>query len=362
MNKEYEEEFHESKKERRAERKSAARRDRSKYKKTDLEKREKRLSEEAQKRISKKELLRGRVLSISPEGFSVQHEDHVYICSLRGTLKQEMTRAKNLVTVGDFVLFEKENETAGSVAHVEERRSVLSRLEHLRRRQKQLIAANIDQVLITVSVVMPQLKPSLVDRYIIAACKGGMAPVIIINKIDLLPKSGAEKESYLLFLETYRTLGVPVISLSAETGEGLELLIAQMKDKASVFSGQSGVGKSSLINAMTGLNLTIGDVVEKTNKGSHTTSSAHLIPLAFGGWCIDTPGIRSFGVWDLQRDDLNSYFPEIFTLSRYCKYQNCSHAHEPGCALRPAVDAGVISPVRFESYLRLLEETGSPLH
>lgn len=349
MDKEFEEDF-QTKKEKRGARKMASRLDRSKYKKTDHKKREMRLSDEAQKKLAKKEWMRGRVLGISPEGISVEYEKKIHLCVLRGALKQELSRFKNLVTVGDFVLFDLE----GTIAHVEERHSVLSRQEHLGRRKAQLIAANIDQVLITVSVVSPPLKPSLVDRYIIATCKGGMKPVIVINKIDLLEKASEEKKMVELFINTYRSLEISVIPISTLTGEGMELLKQHMKDKSSLFSGQSGVGKSSLINAVTGLSLPIGDIVEKTQKGSHTTSAARLIPLEFGGWCIDTPGIRSFGVWDLQRDDLNTYFPEIFEVSKHCKYPNCTHVHEPDCALEEAVEAGNISPLRVDSYLKLL--------
>src|ERR1700733_1694569 len=252
-----EEDFLETKKERKAARKIASRLDRSKYKKTNSVKRGKILLKETQRRLLKKELLRGRVLALSPEGICVEHGDKIYLCMLRGTVKKEMTREKNLVTVGDFVLFELEGEKEGCIAYVEERRSVLSRQEHLGRRKKQLIAANIDQVLITVSVVKPPLKPSLVDRYIIAAYKGGMQPVIVINKIDLLEEKGSETELFNLFINTYHALNIPVIPTSVTTGAGIELLKKQMKGKASVFSGQSGAGKSSLINVMTGLTLPI---------------------------------------------------------------------------------------------------------
>ena len=356
MNQEYEEDDHQTKKERKTARKITSKKDRSQYKKTDLEKRERHLIDETQKRLAKKELVRGRVLAISAEGISVEHEGEICLCSLRGQLKQQWTRYKNLVTVGDFVLFEKEATLKGSIAHVEERGSVLSRQEHLRRRQQQLIAANIDQVLITVSVVSPPLKPPLVDRYIIATYKGKMEPVIVINKIDLLSDQNEEALLFEQFLVNYRTLNIPVVPISASTGEGIEVLKKHMQGKASVFSGQSGVGKSSLINAVTGLDLAVGDMVEKTRKGSHTTSSAHLIPLSFGGWCIDTPGIRSFGVWNLQREDLNAYFPEIAQMGNLCKYPNCTHSHEPGCALEEAVEAGSISPLRLESYIKLLGE------
>ncbi len=341
-----------TRKERKEARKIVTKRDRSKYKKTDSQQRERLEKETTAKKIAKKENgLRGRVLAITLDGISVQHEDKVYVCSIRGTLKQETTRAKNLVAVGDFVLFEE-----SSIFHVEQRHSVLSRQEHLRRRQMQLIAANIDQVLITISVGTPALKPHLVDRYIIATYKGNMEPIIVVNKIDLLQDGTEESVLFDHFIETYETLGIPVIALSAETGEGIERLKEQMQDKASVFSGQSGVGKSSLINKMTGLDLSVGEVIQRTRKGMHTTTSTHLIPLSFGGWCIDTPGIRSFGVWDLKKEDIESYFPEILECKAACKFANCTHSHEPGCALAEAVEKGEISNMRFESYLKLLEE------
>ena len=258
--------------------------------------------------------------------------------------------------MGDFVLFEKEGKHKGTISHIEERISCLSRQEHFRRERRQLIAANIDQVLITVSVVSPPLKPPLVDRYIIATYKGNMEPVIIINKIDLLTKPSPDDTQLEQFLTIYRSLNIPVLAVSTLTGEGIELLKKTMQGKASVFSGQSGAGKSSLINAVTGLDLAVGDLVEKTKKGSHTTTSARLIPLVFGGWCIDTPGIRSFGVWDLHREDLNAFFPEIAQMGQQCKYPNCTHSHEPGCALEKAVEEGYISLMRYDSYLKLLEE------
>ncbi len=347
-----EEDFSESRKEHKTARKRASKKDRSKYKKTDSEKKERHAKQAAEKKLSKNQnLLRGRVLAITPDGISVQHGNTVYLCTLRGALKKEISRAKNLVTVGDFVLFEE-----GSIAHVEERSSVLSRQDNLRRRQMQLIAANIDQVLITVSVVQPHLKPHLIDRYIIATYKGKMEPVIVVNKIDLLEKESEEADLLAHCLKTYQSLGIPILPISAQTGEGISQLKEQMRDRASVFSGQSGVGKSSLINTMTGLDLAVADVVKKTRKGTHTTSSTHLIPLSFGGWCIDTPGIRSFGVWDLKQEDVESYFPEIQRESGHCRFPNCSHTHEPGCALEEALQTGTISALRFDSYLKLLKE------
>lgn len=359
-----EEDYFPDKKAERQKRKMAVSRDRSKYKKTDQNKLQKIQEDHNLAKISDENLLRGRVISIASEGIIVDHEGKTFTCFLRGLLKKEKTLMKNLVVVGDFVLFEKKSESEGTIVHVESRTSTLSRADNLSQRKEQLIAANIDQVLITVSVVKPTLKATLVDRYIIATQKGGMKPVVLINKIDLLhtPEEGEdqvileqERELYQEFLKAYSLTDIPVISVSTVTGEGLEELRSIMKDKASVFSGQSGVGKSSLINAITGLDLRVGETVERTRKGSHTTSTANLIPLPFGGWCIDTPGIKSFGVWDLKKEEVQNYYSEIQEESRNCKYPDCQHLHEPGCSIEKAIEEGRISILRYQSYLILME-------
>jgi ribosome biogenesis GTPase len=334
----------------RLERKHAKANDRSQYKKTDQKKIKEVISEE-----ERNALMRGRVLSIGSQEIIVDHEGKKYQCMLRGNLKKDRSKSKNLVTVGDYVLFEEIGPTEGVIAMVEERQSTLSRADNLNQRKEQLIAANIDQVLITVSVVSPPLKPFLVDRFVIAAQKGNMRPVIVVNKIDLLPQEGSERELYDAFCKSWKEAGVAVVPVSAEKADGLDALKEIMAGKASVFSGQSGVGKSSLINAVTGLDLAVGDIVIHSQKGAHTTTSAQLLPLQFGGWVIDTPGIKSFGVWDLQRDELNHYFSDICAFSDGCKYPDCHHIHEKPCAVIDAVERGEISRLRYESYLYLIE-------
>lgn len=353
----------EDRKESKKERKIAVAKDRSKYKKTDQEKYLKSLEKEQEAKRTKKPLLEGRVLSINPQGMVVQSEGKLCTCILKGLLKKDKTHAKNLVTVGDFVLFEKTAEDEGIISQVKPRRSVLSRADNLSRRKEQLIAANIDQVLITTSLVDPPIKTPLVDRYIIATRKGNMEPVILVNKIDLLEHDQGydpilveqEREIYQEFINAYKLAGVLVIPVSTVTGEGLDELKRSMQGKASVFSGQSGTGKSSLINAITGLDLKVGGTVEKTKKGSHTTTTAQLIPLDFGGWCIDTPGIKSFGVWDLKRDEIEQYYSEIHEYGLNCKFLNCTHMHEDQCAVEKALEEGKISPLRYESYQALLD-------
>ncbi|MBA3239385.1 MAG: ribosome small subunit-dependent GTPase A [Parachlamydiaceae bacterium] len=339
--------------------KLASAKDRSKYKKTDQDQL---IKLEAQNKKPVNELLeRGRVLSIVPEGILVESKGVRYNCLLRGTLKQDKGRDKNLVTVGDFVLFDITGPLEGSIAQVEARKTILSRADNLSRRKNQLIAANIDQVLIAASVVSPLLKPPLIDRYIIAARKGGLEPVIVINKIDLLEDETVdegiradEKELYAHLVDVYQQNEIQVIGVSVTTGVGLETLRQIMQNKASVFSGQSGVGKSSLINAITGSVLRIGDMVERTQKGSHTTTTATLLPLEFGGWCIDTPGIKSFGVWDLKQEEIEGYYSEIHACGSQCHYPNCTHTHETDCAVMQAVEQEKISIIRYNSYISLL--------
>jgi ribosome biogenesis GTPase len=362
-----EEEFHsKDRKASRKERKQASARDRSKFKKSDQDqlKKKSNLVEQAELDLLKL----GRVLAILPEGILLSCEKVQYLCSLKGSLKQERNRTKNIVAVGDFVRFEEKAKEQGCIIKVEKRHSILSRADNLSRNKEQLIAVNIDQVMITASVVLPPLKPFLIDRYIIAAAKGNMKPIIVINKIDLLhfppdeidPKViEQERALYEEFLKAYQTLNFQMISISIKTAEGIEDLKEAMRGKTSVFSGQSGVGKSSLINLITGTSLATGSIVQKTRKGSHTTTKAQLVPLEGGGFCIDTPGIKSFGLWNLQPEDVAAYFPEILALRSSCKYPDCAHLNEPGCAVKKSVEENKISSLRFASYCALMSSVST---
>jgi ribosome biogenesis GTPase len=303
--------------------------DRSKFKKTD---------QEIQKISLREDLRRGRVLSISGEGFNVDGE----ICSIRGSLKKEWEREKNLLAVGDYVRLEE-----GAIVQVEERKSVLSRTD-ISGRNRQLIATNVDQVIIVASVGSPPLKPALIDRYLIAAEKGNLTPFVVLNKIDLLEK----KREYEEFLSSYEQLGIPILSVSATSKVGIEALKTLLTNRTSVFSGQSGVGKSSLLNVCFGLQRRVGELATHTEKGAHTTTVAELIELPGGGFVVDTPGIRSFGIWDLVRDDLARHFRDFPP----CKFLDCSHRQEPGCGVLAALKAGTLPLVRYESYQTLLEE------
>lgn len=329
-------------------RKLASKQDRSKYKKSDQQQREKQDVPEVSH-----DLLSGRVMTIVPQGIMVEHEEQTYACQLRGLLKKEKTQAKNLVTVGDIVFFEPLSDHEGVIASVAPRRTLLSRADNLSQKKEQMIAANVDLVLITASVVNPPFKPELVDRYLIAAGMGGITPLVVVNKIDRLPENPAEEELLEEAKEAYAKAGVPLLLVSTETGVGLNELQEALKGKIVVFSGQSGVGKTSLINALLGASLKVGKTVDRTKKGSHTTSYSQLLPLPSGGYLVDTPGIRSFGLWDLKLEEIERYFDEIHELGTRCKFPDCSHTHETPCAVQSALESGELSPLRYISYCAL---------
>lgn len=348
MTREYdiEEDFHDQdSKLWRKERKEKAARDQSKYKKTDLR---------ATPKPKTPLLPKGRVIAVTKEGIWVDSEEKRFLATVKGQLKKEKKQAKNLIAVGDIVRFTKDH----SISHIDERHSFLARAD-ITGRKEQLIAVNVDQAVIVVSVVNPNLKPALVDRYLISAEKGNIHPIIVINKIDLLEGNEKEKNLYREFLEVYEKLGIPILSMSAHKLIGLDSLKEIMRGKVSVFAGQSGVGKSSMINSCFGLTLKTGGLAQKTAKGSHTTSQSELLELPGGGYCVDTPGIRSFGLWHLEVNDVVAHFHELSGLG--CKYPDCSHLTEPNCAVVDALEAGKISKLRFESYRSLLNEAkGGP--
>jgi len=353
--------FGDDKKLSRGERKRRSAKDRSKFKKTDREKFEAGIQSQIQKRGSDKERIRGKVVSTTSRGFIVDAVGKRWTCFVRGLLKKEKTQHKNIIAVGDWVLFEALPDHEGCITGVEERKTLLTRADNLSRQKAQVIATNIDQVLITISVVSPPLNPHLIDRYVIAALKGKMNCVILINKIDLIENQNCDErakitESKLLqsCQTAYLAAGIPLLKVSTVTGEGIAELKKMMQGKSSVFSGQSGTGKTSLINAVTNLQLPVGQTARKTGKGAHTTTHASLLPLDFGGWCVDTPGVKSFGLWDLDKVEIETYYAEIQELSSKCKYPNCSHVHEAHCAVISAFEKGKIAAIRYESYLALM--------
>lgn len=289
-------------------------------------------------------------------------------CSIRRVLRTRLIETRSPVTVGDRVWFsdhaaECDGLPVGVIEHVAERTSWLSRRDF--RQREHTIVANADQLLAVLSVVQPRLRPHLADRYIVAALKGGLRPILCFNKVDLAEDtSAAEDESQQATgqsvwdaIEEFRSLGYRCLCTSAVAGVGLAELRAALQDHMTVLAGQSGVGKSSLLNALQpGLGLKTREVSEETEKGRHTTTWAQLLPLDFGGYVVDTPGVRAFDVWGVKPGELEAFFEEFIPYVPQCQFSDCVHRQEEGCAVIAAVEAGAISPRRYASYLKLLAE------
>jgi ribosome biogenesis GTPase / thiamine phosphate phosphatase len=353
----WDEYFVPTKREMRKERKIVSKSDRSKYKKTDQDKI---LDKELQqmRTPASEDLLKGRVLLIRSQDVHVSHNNQTYVCSLKGTLRQTHTKGKNLVIVGDIVDFSITSPGCGVIHKIQKRTSFLCRQDHLDRIKQQLIAANVDQLVIVVSVNEPAFTSALIDRYLIAARKGNMTPILVINKWDLCDQYPLHAKYAQECLDLYKALGLCTINISVRTGENIDALTSVLHNKVSVFSGPSGTGKSRLLNCLTGNNLTVGNI-RAIRKGSHTTSCAQLLSLPCGGWSVDTPGIRSLGIFELTKEDLRDEFAEIF--SQPCEFLSCSHTpKEKSCSVQQALEAGTISPYRYLSYLSLLESLKEP--
>lgn len=278
---------------------------------------------------------------------------------LRGKVRLERSASTNPVAVGDRVLFEAPDEAdEQNPALITE---ILPRKNHLVRKstnlskQSHVIAANLDQAVITVSLYFPEIKLPFLDRILVTCEVYGIPAVIALNKVDIY--SSVAEEQMRSFIEIYEGAGYKVIPCSARSGEGVDELRGLCRGKLSLFSGESGVGKSSLIKALDpNLNPKIGKISSAHLQGKHTTSLYEMYRLGSGGYLIDTPGIRGFGLVELEKEEISKYFPEMLRYADNCRFMPCTHTHEPGCAVKDAVDAGLISPERYNSYLGMLEE------
>jgi len=281
--------------------------------------------------------------------FTVQTESGTLTCHLRGRLKQGK-HVGDIAAVGDRVQVTRQPDGTGSIESVEPRRSSLVRLDP--RPQgvyQQVILANPDQAVFVFACARPTPRLRMLDRFLVIAEKQGLPAVIIANKIDLVGREQAEK-----MFGFYPPIGYPVIYACANTGQGVEELRERLTGKVSALAGPSGVGKSSLLNAIQpGLGLAVREISEAFQKGRHTTTVRQLFPLEGGGYVADTPGMRSLALWDTEPEELDGYFPELASLVAGCQFNDCTHKTEPGCAVRAAVQAGRVHPQRYDSYLRL---------
>lgn len=267
-------------------------------------------------------------------------------CATRRLLKSLQTDLRHVVAAGDRVWFRPEGEREGIIERIEPRRGVLSRTSKGR---QHVIVANVDQMIIVASAAEPRIKPNLIDRYLVTAEKARIRPVICINKIDLI-----DPAELLPLSGVYAQLGYRVLLVSAATGQGMESIRSLLVDQETVLTGQSGVGKSSLLNAIEpGLALRVQKVSAESQKGRHTTTTAQLLPLLQGGWVVDTPGIRQFQLWDVIAEEVSGYFRDLRPFVSACRFPDCTHTHEDYCAVKDAVADGWIDTRRYESYVQI---------
>ena len=287
----------------------------------------------------------GRVIRVHGLNSVVRIEDGTeYRCTVRRVLKTLSTDDRNIVATGDHVWIRMVTEEEGVIERVEPRKGLLTRKS---RNRVHVIAANVEQVVIVVALVEPNLKPHLIDRYLASAEQGELKPIICLNKADLV-----DPADYQPYVGLYSQLGIPILLTSTKTGSGIDRLRELLKGKQTVFSGQSGVGKSSLLNAVVpDLDLRVSHVSDHTQKGRHTTTFAELLRLPFGGWVVDTPGIRQFALWDIIPEEVEGFFPEFRPFVALCGFPDCTHIHEDRCAIKEAVTSGQISEQRYTSYL-----------
>lgn len=293
--------------------------------------------------------LAGQVLSVHGLQSLVETADgRLFRCATRRLLKTLSTDARNVVTTGDRVLFRPSNDEEGLIMRVEPRRGELSREARGRRH---VICANVDQLAIVASAAEPYLKPNLIDRFLVTAEKQAITPIVCINKVDLVPPSDLEP-----LIGVYSQLGYIVLPLSTVSGHGIDRLRNLLQNRETVFAGQSGVGKSSLLNAVEpGLGLRVSSVSAETQKGRHTTTAARLVKLAIGGYVVDTPGIRQMQLWDVVPEEIANYFRDLRPFVSHCRFPDCTHRHEIGCAVKDAVADDLVDARRYESYLHLFE-------
>lgn len=297
--------------------------------------------------------LPGRVIRVHGLTSIVETEAGVeFQCTVRGILKSLATDLQHVVVSGDFVTIQVADRSSEDrqavIVRVEPRRNQISRTS---RKRQQIIASNVDLAFIVASAAEPALKPNLVDRFLVSADKSGIQPVIVLNKVDLVEVSDLQP-----VVGVWAQMGYPVVMTSTVTGAGIEQLRHWVEGRDSVVTGQSGVGKSSLLNSIEpGLQLRVGDVSRENQKGRHTTTSAVLISLNCGGHLIDTPGIRQFQLWDVLPEEVGGFFRDLRPFINECRFPDCTHTHEEDCAVKWAVADGKLDVRRYESYCQMRE-------
>ena len=282
-------------------------------------------------------------------------EGDIIECTIKGKFRARELKTTNPIAVGDNVLFELEkSKNSGVITELLDRKNYILRKSSNLSKQSQIIAANIDHVFLMITIKFPETPVEFVDRFLITAEAYRIPASIIINKTDLYGSGEIRKMQQLVSL--YRKIGYECFSISIKAKEGLYSLTEMMKDKISLLAGNSGVGKTTLLNTFNPLlNLKTEELSDYHKQGKHITTFPEMHRMPFGGFVIDSPGLRGFGVVDMDRNEIYHFFPEIFRTSRDCRFHNCLHLDEPGCAVRSAVENGLIDPLRYRSYISILD-------
>ncbi|WP_314809966.1 ribosome small subunit-dependent GTPase A [Segatella oris] len=300
--------------------------------------------------------MKGFVIKNTGSWYSVKTDDgKVVECKIKGNFRLKGIRSTNPVAVGDQVEIALNQEGTAFITHIDERRNYIIRKSQNLSKQSHIIAANVDQAFLIVTVNYPQTSTTFIDRFLASAEAYSVPVVLVFNKRDIL--SDDERHYQQSMVHLYETIGYECREISAATGEGVEGLHKLLKGKITLLSGNSGVGKSTLINQiLPEANLRTAEISDAHNTGMHTTTFSEMLELPEGGYIIDTPGIKGFGTFDMEPEELTSYFREIFHFSKDCKFSNCTHTHEPGCAVLKALEDHYIAQSRYQSYLGMLED------
>ena len=308
--------------------------------------------------------IKGKVLKSTGKWYTVELEDKsVASCRIRGKLRLEGLSTTNPIAVGDIVLLDEKPDEEGkrTIFDFEERRNYIVRKSTNLSKQMQILAANVDRAYLLVTVKSPETHLAFIDRFLVAAESFRIPTTLIFNKIDLY------NQEDLLYVDAlcdlYNSIGYPCFKISAENKENIDWLREEIKDKQVMISGHSGVGKSTLVNALDAtLDLRTGEISQAHLQGQHTTTFAEMHKLSSGGYIIDTPGIRAFGIIDLEKEVISHYFPEMRALIGACKFHNCQHMNEPKCAVKVGVENGEISESRYTTYIQLMTEDQNEVH
>lgn len=300
--------------------------------------------------------MHGLIIRNTGSWYTVKTDDgRIVECKVKGNFRLKGIRSTSPVAVGDYVDIIMNAEGTALISAIDDRKNYIIRKASNLSKQSQIIAANLDQALLIITIKQPETSTTFIDRFLAGAEAYRVPVVLVFNKTDLL--NDDERRYQQQMVELYETIGYPCIEISAETGMGIDQLQTLLKQKVTLVSGNSGVGKSTLINAIIPhADQRTAEISNAHGTGMHTTTFSEMIELAEGGYLIDTPGIKGFGTFDIEREELTSYFKEIFEFSKDCKFNNCTHTHEPGCAVLQAVENHYISVSRYQSYLNMLED------